>query len=347
MKKYAKKQLRKALNNSYLLPISNLFTPIFSGIGTIVTLHRLVTNDKDIICEDLEYTTEYLEGLISYFTKKNYEIVSLDTAYEIINEKIKTKKKFVVFTFDDGYVDNYTLAYPIFKKYNMPFTIYITTSFPDRTAVLWWYALKDLTNKNKVIKFNFNGKEYMYHNEKVNNNAYYELRDLILSLNIEQQRNLFRILFDENGIDTNHYVEELAMSWDQIKELASDRLVTIGAHTTNHFKLKALDSGSVKKEILDAKEKIESITGVNVDHFAFPFGSENEVSHREFEIAGKLNFKTCTTTRCGNIFLEHAQHMSSLPRIAPSPDLLISFPHYYTTGFFPALRHKFKRVITD
>lgn len=42
----------------------------------------------------------------------------------------------MVFTMDDGYKDNYTNALPIFKKYNVPYTIFVTTNFPDRQAIL-------------------------------------------------------------------------------------------------------------------------------------------------------------------------------------------------------------------
>ncbi|WKA53967.1 polysaccharide deacetylase family protein [Planococcus shixiaomingii] len=346
MKKHVIKHVRKTLNQPYMVPVNNLFSPFFSGIGTIVTLHRVVASSEDFICEDLEITTDYLEEIINYFIKNNYEIVSLDIAHEIITGKIKTAKKFAVITFDDGYEDNYSLAYPIFKKYNLPFTIYVTTSFPDKTALLWWYALKDLTNRKESIKFELHGINYTFNTEVLKENAYSAIRELIMSLNIKQQKVLWTALFEENGIDIHQYSQKLTMSWEQIKELSQDSIVTIGAHTTNHFNLKALDAETARKEILDSKEKLETMIEAKVDHFAFPFGTKNEAGSREFEIAGKMNFKTCTTTRCGNIFPEHSNHLSSLPRIVPSPDLFASFPHSYASGFFPALKHRFKRVIT-
>lgn len=346
VKKYALQQARRTLNQPFMEPISGLFAPVFSGIGSIIMLHRVRATEEDIVYEDIEFTTEYLEKIIKYFIEKNYEIVSLDTAHEILKGRIKLDKKFVVFTFDDGYIDNYTLAYPIFKKYNIPFTIYITTCFPDKTALLWWYALKELTKKNQLIKFEINEKIYTYDSNKTNKNIFLEIRKLILSLKVEEQKSLFKNLFEENGIDIFQYSKELTMSWDQIKTLSQDEIVTIGAHTTNHYNLKTLDAQTVKKEILDSKRRIEYMIGSRVEHFAFPFGSPNETGKREIEIAEKLNFKTCTTTMCGNLFSEHAEHMSSLPRIAPSSNLIHTFPHCYTNGFFPALKYKFKRVIT-
>lgn len=346
MKEFALQQARKTLNQPFIQPISGLFAPVFSGIGSIIMLHRVLASKEDFVYQDIEITTEYLEKIIKYFIENNYEIVSLDTAYEILKGETELDKKFVVFTFDDGYIDNYTLAYPIFKKYNIPFTIYITTSFPDKTALLWWYALKDLINNSQQIEFAVDEEMHVYNTGKSNESIFLELRNLILSLNVDQQKDLFKTLFEENGIDILQYSKELTMSWDQIKILSQDEIATIGAHTTNHYNLKRLNAETVRKEMLDSKERIEKMIEKKVEHFAFPFGSANEAGIREIEIADKLNFKTSTTTMCGNIFPEHFQYMNCLPRIAPSSNLMNTFPHCYTNGLFPALRSKFKRVIT-
>ena len=52
------------------------------------------------------------------------------------------KRRFVCITFDDGYKDLMRWAYPLLKKYEMPFALYIPTSFPDRLGELWWVALE-------------------------------------------------------------------------------------------------------------------------------------------------------------------------------------------------------------
>ena len=348
MKAYIKNQAQKVLDHPSISPVSKLFTPVFSGIGSIVMFHRVVPDADHIICEDLEITAAHLEAILEYFTRYGYEFVSLDRAHDIISGKQKTSRKFAVFTFDDGYEDNYSIAYPIFKKYNVPFTIYVTTSFPDKTAIIWWYALKELIKDNKAIRFIFEGKNYNYQveTESQKERVYVELRRLILSLAKEQQMILFSSMFGGNRIDVKRFSSDLTMDWNQIEELSKDSLVTIGAHTISHSNLKNLDEESARKEIVDSKNKIEVFTGVEVEHFAFPFGSVNEAGEREFELAGQLGFKTSTTTRCGNIFPEHAGHMNCLPRITPSPYILSSFPQFYASGFIPALKQNFKRVIT-
>ena len=71
---------------------------------------------------------------------------------KILNDNYK-KKKFAVLTFDDGYTDSFDVIYPIFKKYQLPFGVYVVTDFPDRETILWWYMLEDLVLKLPIIFF--------------------------------------------------------------------------------------------------------------------------------------------------------------------------------------------------
>lgn len=86
---------------------------------------------------------------------------------------------------------------PIFKKYNVPYTIFVTTNFPDRQAILWWYILEDLLLDHTEIILS-DGKIYpsSTYEEKVS--SFMEIRSVILKLdqlNLEDQLNeLFRII---------------------------------------------------------------------------------------------------------------------------------------------------------
>ncbi|WP_422123864.1 polysaccharide deacetylase family protein [Planococcus sp. X10-3] len=349
MGNYMKRRVQKTLNNPKLSLFTNVFSPLYSGIGSVVMFHRVVEGEKDVVLDNMEVTAAQLEKTIRYFLDNNYDIVSIERAHAILTGKVQVERKFAVFTFDDGYKDNYTIAYPIFRKYNVPFTIYVTTCFPDKTALIWWYALEELVKKSENVEFHFEGKNYQYPvlTQGEEKDASSALREFILSLDVDQQTSLFTLLFDGNSIDLRQFSNDMTMDWAEIEELSGSELVTIGAHTINHHNLRNLDVKSVRQELNDSKKEIERHIGKPVEHFAFPFGSENEVGLREFKIAEELGFKTSTTTRCGNIFPSHSQYTNCLPRITPSPALLESFPQIYASGFIPALRQKFRRVVTQ
>jgi peptidoglycan/xylan/chitin deacetylase (PgdA/CDA1 family) len=330
-----------------------LVSKIYSGIGSILLFHRVVKPEdarNTSIGRSLEVSVDYLEYIINYFLSNRYDIISLDELHMIMEENTRPKKKFVVFTFDDGYLDNYTLAYPIFKRYNAPFTIYVTTSFPDRDAEIWWYAISDLVEKSESIFYRYDGRD-CYFEAKSKQEKDDTISELIrrVSNSGSRKRELIESIFKDTEVNMRSYVEDMTMTWDQVHELSRDELVTIGAHTVSHPNLRAIGSERAKDEIVNSKKKLELVTGKKVDHFAFPYGHKGAASVKEFELVRRLGFKTAVTTREGNLFVEHKKHLHCLPRIGLDPFSYpdFKFPHYHVSGLIPMLKNKYKRIISD
>ena len=85
--------------------------------GIIFMLHRVYPLDKFKLLpnERMKISPDYLECFIQNALYTRHEFISLDTLYELhTNNKSLSKK--LVLTFDDGYIDNYTHAYPILKN---------------------------------------------------------------------------------------------------------------------------------------------------------------------------------------------------------------------------------------
>jgi peptidoglycan/xylan/chitin deacetylase (PgdA/CDA1 family) len=296
----------------------SFFSPWYSGCGTILMFHR-ICNSGEISSlranSSLEITPDYLEEIIGFFKKKGYEFVPIGDVPGILNSK-RPAKKFVVVTFDDGYIDNYTLAYPIFRKYQIPFTIYITTSFPDGTAILWWYLLEKLISNHEIIEFDINGKNFKLHckTSQERESAFLSIRDIIMACGTENHFSLISSIFNKYGMDLRDPVRKMSVSWNMIQEMARDPLVTIGAHTVNHIALKNLSEKDMLEELMQSKSKIESVTGIPVKAISYPFGGPNEAGQREFDAARNSGFTTGTTTVAGNVFRQHMNCLTALPR---------------------------------
>lgn len=94
-------------------------------IGEVWQLHRVTfKHSKQERMWPYEITPKRLENLIVEYQSKGYEFVSIAEVAERM--KGKDGKKFVAVTLDDGYANNYEVAYPIFKKYEVPFCVYIS-----------------------------------------------------------------------------------------------------------------------------------------------------------------------------------------------------------------------------
>ena len=320
LKSFVKRTLKRIFTVFFIYTGAyRVFRLYFRGIGTILMFHRVVTSETlsapRIFKDNGLVSIELLESCIQHFLNNNYEIISLDQLYDRLSRQ-KAEKPFVCFTFDDGYADSYEIVYPIFKKYNLPFAIYVSNSFPNRTAILWWQMLDDLILPRKQISFEYQNKEYSFnirnHGERLL--AYSTLRKLILSTPQNQLINCIEAIFNKYGVFSENYLH-LTITWEQIVEMSKDPLVTIGSHTMNHLNLKQLSVKQIEEEINNSIIQIEEKTGQGVQHFSYPYGSIMEAGRREFNAAKAYKFKTMVTTREGNIFFKHGNNLDCLPRI--------------------------------
>lgn len=245
--------------------IHNLSLP---ELGVVLMLHRVVDSRSRIAANrDLEITADFLEKTILEYRQKGYTFVNLDEVADII-EKGNTKHKFVCFTFDDGYRDNYEIAYPIFKKYNIPFTIYVTTDFYEQKALLWWYVLEDLCVTDE---------EFLTYREK------------IFNLKTAEIESAFKEWFPGRNYSFADTVNKMSLTVAQIRELSDSGLCCIGSHTVTHPRLDKLTPEEQRYEISTSKNKLEAIVGKQVEHFAFPYGCYNAAT---VPIVAECGYKT-------------------------------------------------------
>ena len=90
-------------------------------------------NKGGIFVDEFE---EHIKWIKDKKTFKMEEVKGLD---------YKLPKNSILITFDDGYKNNYTLAFPILKKYNMKATIFLNTKFIEKDeAYLNWDEIREM-----------------------------------------------------------------------------------------------------------------------------------------------------------------------------------------------------------
>lgn len=82
-----------------------------------------------------------------------------------------------------------------------------------------------------------------------------------------------------------------------VQALASDR-VEVGAHTMTHRRVPGLTADDLRLELVEAKQRLESVTGVPVESFAFPYGTHRAPSLHAVRAAGYAG--AVTLKRWGN-----------------------------------------------
>lgn len=306
--------------------VKRFYYPVYYSVnfrgaaGYVFMLHRVsdIEPDKLFPNENMKVSPACLDRFIRQ-TKDRFDIISISQIKDYL--RTKQKKKFIVFTMDDGYKDNLTQALPVFKKHGVPFTIFTAANFPERNAVLWWYELEDLLLAHDEIVL-ADGSRYKCVSKAEKEKAFLEIRLKILALNQEDLVNELNKMFGSYKINWSAKCGELCLSWDDLRKLKKEPLVTIAAHTAHHFNLKALKSeNDVVNEVLQGLDLFNEKLDLRPDFFAYPFGSDNEVSQREINVLEKMTFKAAFLAYGGAVKRDYPEKRRfALPRIMLTED---------------------------
>ena len=69
-------------------------------------------------------TADYLEKVLQYLGENKYHTLSMEEFFGIVTGHLKPRERSVLLTFDDGTGSMWSVAYPLFRKYNMRATLF-------------------------------------------------------------------------------------------------------------------------------------------------------------------------------------------------------------------------------
>ncbi len=341
--------VKAAMTGLYHTGVHRLLAPYTQGMGVIFTLHQVRPKQEQPSAfapnDFLEVTPEFLDALLDQVQEAGLDVVSLDEAVRRVKEG--DDRRFVSFTFDDGYRDNFEYAYPIFKRRSLPFTLYVPTDYPEGKGELWWVALEKVVARASELELCRNGTLWRLpaSNAAEKMRAFNEIYWYLRELDEADQRRVVRELAERHDIDMAADCTRLIMNWDEIRTMAADPLVTIGAHTKGHFAVAKLSEAKALEEMTGSADRIERELGVRPAHFAFPYGGEEEAGPRDFALARQAGFKTAVTTRKGMLFPDHRRHLTALPRVSLNGDYQsLTYTAVFLSGAPFALSNRFRQV---
>jgi hypothetical protein len=162
---------------------------------------------------------------------------------------------------------------------------------------------------------NYNKQSFPCHTFQEKWNTFRIIREDILKFDQSQLIETLQKAFSDYHIDWYKPIREKAMTWGQVKELSQHPLCTIGGHTVSHPALNQLSDDDFRQEVRVGIEKLESVTGQKINHFAYPYGSPNEIGEREYRLINEFNFKTSFIAYGGCITEENKNNITHLPRV--------------------------------
>lgn len=182
----------------------------------------------------------------------------------------------VLLTFDDGYRDNYEIAYPLLRRHGLSATFFLATGFLDDPRVPWWDELAWMVRHARADALPAGDwlAEPLSLDRSAHETAIGTLTALYKTLRNERAEGLLDWVAATCGSGRCEAAQaaELFMTWDMARELRQAGM-TIGGHTVSHPVLARIPVQRQIEEIATCAERLEGELGESMRWFAYPVGA--------------------------------------------------------------------------
>ncbi len=236
-------------------------------------------------------TADEFERHVIYL-KRRCHVMHLDDA--LAGRGMTRTKINVVLTIDDSYENNYTNAFRILKRYEMPAVFALATAFVCRRELLWNDVVEYAVAKSPRtdVAISWNGDRHAWSLvESSGRVKLYEwlLRECTL---VDQAQRGELIDMAVKALEMSDAPEAMLemddyrpLTPDQISEMARSGLVEFASHGVHHFLLTRLDSDLRRTELAESKRDVEALTGRPCTTFCVPGGKyDAAVVEQAFEV---------------------------------------------------------------
>lgn len=278
--------------------------------AVILMYHRIIPESEarfDYAPTGMVVTTPVFDMHMRHLAR-THKTVTMPELVTLLDSGEAQDRPLAAVTFDDGWLDNYTNAFPLLQRHQVPATIFIASNFIDDKEYYWLERMKlVLAHAHRVLV-----------TESIPLGQRDALKKALAALNVtdlagslhprlgmfltSQARNVQSLgLTDRcSYLEKIEQIASLAalpdtryfMNWNEIRTLR-DEGITIGAHTTTHTELTSVDASHLQDEIGIGKARLEEELQQTVDHFAYPYGKHNK--DIQAAIAANGFSSACTT----------------------------------------------------
>lgn len=260
----------------------------------VLNYHRVGNAEEDLFDPSIfSATAEQFDNQIAYL-KRHLSLVTLDEALEFIEgtSKEKTSRCRALITFDDGYLDNYEIAFPILRSHGVQGVFFLVTSMVGSCHVPWWDHVAYLMKTAKTRRFSLSYPTKI----DVNIDKYGLPESLSAVLqsykhpdNSDPAR-FIRELEEASGGEEPPKPMRRFLNWDEAREMSRGGMA-IGSHTHSHIALNLLEPERQHEELSLSRAILKEQLGVEADVLAYPLGHKGSYTEQTAKIAKELGYR--------------------------------------------------------
>ncbi len=257
----------------------------------VLGLHRVLTPEQESRAHSLPgiiLRQKTFAGLLG-FIYQNFRVISLAEFLAGDFEPSEGRPACLI-TFDDGWRDNYTTAFPLLRQWGLSATIFLATGFLGSGKTFWPEQLirawSDPLRRERIC-------ERMKGSVRLANGGVEPVVEHLKHMPAARREEILRgILSGLEGLPANG---DAMMTWEEAAEMTRHG-ISFGSHTVTHPLLTFEDRATVVRELTLSKQQIEEKLGQPVRAFAYPNGAWDA---RVRELVAEAGFECAFTVQSG------------------------------------------------
>jgi len=282
------------------------FFNIPRSAGVVLLYHRVATLERDpqLLAVRPEVFDAHLDML-----RRRAAVLPLGELVETA-ARGRLPRRAVSITFDDGYADNLQNAKGILSSHRTPATLFAVSGAVSHQIEFWWDTLErallgtdgratlELTLGAETLQWELDGSPA--HDREWNvlcpydptprHHVYRELMARVKALSPALRRSVLGEMARQLGVPAGPVEGTRPLTEDEVRNMAEDGLVEIGAHSVSHPRLSSLGSAEQLQEMRASKLALESMLGRRVSAFAYPYGSQSDYTPESASLAAEAGF---------------------------------------------------------
>ena len=200
----------------------------------------------------------------------------------------------IAVTFDDGYFDNYTEAFPILQDLAIPATIFLSTGYIGGREPYWYDRVAYALYHHPGDTLQLPGTEWRFRidTDAARRRAGSKAVERLKRLPDAKRRSLLRAMAAQIDleIDPGDVLQGRPMAWDHVKEMHAAG-VEFGSHTVTHPVLTQLDDDALAFELRESRRHLETVLGGPVRALSYPFGGPADYDARVIGAARAAGYR--------------------------------------------------------
>jgi len=293
--------------------------------------------NKHVLVDDFREQMQYIAG--------HYHPIPLSELATYLSRGKTLPLDAVAVTFDDGYWNNFSVAFPLLRSLDIPATVFVVTDFVNTSLPLWpdrvEHAIAQFTKEKLALSFGREQVVFDTSSTEYRKSAATVIRQRLKRLPDDIRHDVVKRLEDLAGSRLQDTIVGDPVrgpaSWEELRELTRDGLIEIGSHTATHAILTRCSEELARREAAASKLLIEECVSRPCRLFAYPNGRPGDFNAATHSSLSELGYEAAVTTVQG--LVNRKTDLFEIPRLSLHSGIDISDFERRLSGWSPFVDH--------